>query len=262
MKVFLSWSGSASHRIALAFKDWLPRMIQALKPYVSSEDVGKGVRWSANLARELEESQFGIIRVTKQNITAPWLNFEAGALSKAVDTSRVCPFLFGVNESDLSDSPLLQFQHTVRDKQDVLRLLCGMNDLLPEEVRVSKEHLDDLFDMMWPRLENGLKSIPEEAPKKDKDTVTDVEVPSALQELLSLAREQQKMLQSLLNPPLRPIIGPSAKPGVRFYSLPQTFRETVGGKEPNELAMDAFFERTKKIHDLISEASSKVQDKT
>ena len=40
----------------------------------------------------------------------PRENYEAGALSKAIDKSRVSPFLFAVSEADLADSPLLQLR--------------------------------------------------------------------------------------------------------------------------------------------------------
>jgi hypothetical protein len=42
MKVFLGWSGSASHKVALAFHRWLLNVIQAIKPYISSEDIAQG----------------------------------------------------------------------------------------------------------------------------------------------------------------------------------------------------------------------------
>ena len=50
MKVFLSWSGELSHKVALAFREWLPNVIQSIEPYVSSEDIDKGARWSAEMA--------------------------------------------------------------------------------------------------------------------------------------------------------------------------------------------------------------------
>ena len=82
MKVFISWSGNISLKVALIFRDWLPSVIQSIEPYVSSEDIDKGARWSTDIAKELENSTFGILCVTKENLEAPWLSFEAGALSK------------------------------------------------------------------------------------------------------------------------------------------------------------------------------------
>ncbi len=96
MKVFLSWSGARSHRVALTFRDWLPSVIQAIVPYVSSEDIDKGARWSTDIAKELEDSTFGILCVTRENINASWLTFEAGALSKTMDKAFVSPFLFDI----------------------------------------------------------------------------------------------------------------------------------------------------------------------
>ena len=87
MKVFISWSGNISWKVAVIFRNWLPSVIQSLEPYVSSEDTDKGARWSTDIAKELEDSTFGILCVTKENLEAPWLSFEAGALSKTMEKS-------------------------------------------------------------------------------------------------------------------------------------------------------------------------------
>ena len=94
MKVFISWSGEISHKVAMALHRWLPSVIQALEPYISSEDIAKGTRGIADISEALEHSSFGILCLTKDNIYAPWLIFEAGALSKSVKQGRVAPFLF------------------------------------------------------------------------------------------------------------------------------------------------------------------------
>jgi len=121
MKVFISWSGSLSMKVALVLQKWMPRVIQSVEPYVSSENIDKGSRWSLDIAKELQGSVYGILCVTKDNYKAPWLNFEAGALSKELDLSRVCPFLYNIKSSELK-GPLLQFQATVFEKEDVYRL--------------------------------------------------------------------------------------------------------------------------------------------
>src|SRR5260370_7683582 len=94
MKVFIGWSGETSHEVALALHEWLPRVIQAVKPYVSSEDIAKGARWSASIAAELQASSYGIICVTRENSESPWINFEAGALSREIEKSFVTPSFF------------------------------------------------------------------------------------------------------------------------------------------------------------------------
>jgi hypothetical protein len=89
MKIFVSWSDNAAHEMARVLKSWLPEVIQELSLWLSSEDIGKGQRWSAEVARILTEINDGIICVTRENVHRPWLNFEAGALAKNLETGRV-----------------------------------------------------------------------------------------------------------------------------------------------------------------------------
>ena len=126
MRVFISWSGNKSHKVALVFRDWLPSVIQSIEPYVSSEDIDKGARWSTDIAKELENSTFGILCVTKDNLEAPWLSFEAGALSKTMDKSFVSPFLFDIKRSEVN-GPILQFQSTIFQKEDLKKLVSTLN---------------------------------------------------------------------------------------------------------------------------------------
>jgi len=118
MKIFLSWSGPKSQGVAIALRDWLPSVIQSVQPYVSSEDIDKGARWSTDIAKELEDSTFGILCVTKENIEAPWLLFEAGALSRWMDKSFVCPLIFDLKRAEVK-GPILQFQSTIFETADI-----------------------------------------------------------------------------------------------------------------------------------------------
>lgn len=156
MKVFISWSGAKSLNIAGRLSEWLPYIIQPLKPFVSSTDIRKGARWSDVLAQELENSKYGIVCITRQNIRSSWLNFEAGALSKKTGHACVSPVLFGVERERL-DGPLSQFQSTVFDKHDekgeeFFGLISSINDILPDELRVPPTILKKTFDQWWPEL--------------------------------------------------------------------------------------------------------------
>lgn len=156
MKVFISWSGERSLKVAETLKEWIPCVIQGIDPYLSSADIDKGARWSTDIAQELELADFGILCVTKDNINSSWLNFEAGALSKAIDKAKVCPFLFNLMPSDISNSPILQFQMTNVDRADIYKLFQSMNSCM-EENRLSEELLKKMFELSWSNIDGALK---------------------------------------------------------------------------------------------------------
>ena len=196
MKVFISWSGNTSHKIATVFRDWLPSVIQSIEPYVSSEDIDKGARWSTDIAKELENSTFGILCVTKENLHAPWLSFEAGALSKSMDKSFVTPFLFDIKRSEVN-GPILQFQSTIFERADIKKLLQTLNKACGDN-GLSDKMLDRAFDVWYPTLENELSMIREQTDQSD-DTATnhEEEQPSAIiEEILELSRDNQKLLRN------------------------------------------------------------------
>lgn len=80
-KVFISWSGDLSNKLADAVRQWLPGVLQFVKPYFTPSDIEKGAKWASNIAGELESSDIGIICLTKENLDKPWILFESGALS-------------------------------------------------------------------------------------------------------------------------------------------------------------------------------------
>src|ERR1035438_1143684 len=117
MDLFISWSGNRSKHAAEALCGWLPKVINALRPWLSS-DIEKGSRWSSDVASRLERAKLGIICLTPGNQHADWILFEAGALSKTVQNTYVCPLLFGLQPADVK-GPLAQFQATRATKDEV-----------------------------------------------------------------------------------------------------------------------------------------------
>jgi hypothetical protein len=85
VKVFISWSGELSRRLADEIQRWLPATLQFVKPYFTPVDIEKGTKWVSEISAELSKSHVGIICLTKENLSSPWILFEAGALSKNLD---------------------------------------------------------------------------------------------------------------------------------------------------------------------------------
>lgn len=158
MKIFISWSGEISHQVACVLRDWLPYVIQTVKPFISSGDIYKGERWNDVLAKELEDIGFGIICLTQFNIKSDWLNFEAGALSKSIDNSLLSPFLFQVSSSKLQ-GPISQFQSTTYEKEDLFKLLCSINNKLEPEIKLEIDVLRNTFEVWWPQLMDKLDKL-------------------------------------------------------------------------------------------------------
>lgn len=195
MKVFISWSGTRSQKAAEILKQWIPCVIQSVEPYFSSADIDKGARWSTDIAKELQDASYGILCVTKENLSSAWLNFEAGALSKSIEQSKVCPFLVDLKPSDIQDSPILQFQMANAAKDDVFKLFKSINTNLGE-MKLSEDVLSTTFETFWPKIEKDLKEIPtaNKLTIPDKKNVEDAQL--SIEEILDLVRYQHKLLKS------------------------------------------------------------------
>jgi hypothetical protein len=152
MKVFISWSGDRSRAVADVLRRWFPSVLQAVRPYFSPDDVAKGSRWSSEIAKELEASRVGLLVITPENQEAPWLLFEAGALAKNLDRSKVCPILFGAMEPTDVKGPLVQFQAAQFSKDEMKRVIKMMNAELAEAA-LAPDVLESVFEMWWPKLE-------------------------------------------------------------------------------------------------------------
>jgi len=157
MKVFISWSGAPSRGVAEALQWWFPMVLQGVKPFVSAKDIDKGSNWTFELARELTETEFGVVCLTPDNLSSPWLHYETGAITRSVE-SRVCPLLHRVEKSDVAP-PLGQLQLTdLSDRDDVLLMMGSMNAAAGNNL--SAEDLRQTVEMWWPRLTARLDSVP------------------------------------------------------------------------------------------------------
>lgn len=155
MKVFISWSGEFSRKVAECLSIWIQIIIQTVDVFYSPEDIEKGENWGNRLSKELEESNFGVICLTPENVTAPWIHFEAGALSKATD-SRVSAIMLDITPSDIK-GPLARLQNTACNREDFFRLFQSINNSSNSPLK--PEILRNAFNNSCERLMSDIDSI-------------------------------------------------------------------------------------------------------
>jgi hypothetical protein len=94
--------------------------------------------------------------------------------------------LIGLEPTDVK-GPLAQFEATRTTRDDVLRMLRTLNAELGETAR-SDAHLEEAFEVWWPRLEAQLAKLPPDEPtarphRTDRDLI---------EEILDLVRNQNR----------------------------------------------------------------------
>lgn len=129
-KIFISWAGPRSKEIAKAVKWILEEFIfkgTELKCFVSDLDITSGSDWWLKIKGELKTCKIGIICVTKENIKAPWVYFEAGAMiARDIPTT---PILINCSLSHLASSPLSGKQAIdFYDQQKFIKMICDINE--------------------------------------------------------------------------------------------------------------------------------------
>jgi hypothetical protein len=179
MNVFISWSGDRSKTLALHLHDWLKAAVQRADPWMSERDLEPGQRWNEEISARLKDTNFGLICLTPENVLAPWLLFEAGALAKAVEAAHVVPVLLGVHQADLT-FPLAQFQAVEADQAGLRSLASAVNRALGEH-QLSPTVMNNIFTGLWPALEKALGAIPpaasgtlEGARRSDRQLLEDI----------------------------------------------------------------------------------------
>jgi hypothetical protein len=182
MKLFISFSGPRSNAVAEVLNEWLPTVINAVKPFYSPE-IEKGTRWGSEISGQLQDTKFGLICLTPENLNAPWILFESGALSKTLEKTFVCTFLLGVDPVDLQ-MPLSQFQFTKFNKVDMKKLLETINKALEGDA-LDQKILDRQFEIWWPDLESKLTNISKIAENIKRPKREDREI---LEEILLILR--------------------------------------------------------------------------
>jgi hypothetical protein len=221
--VFISWSGERSLTVAKKLREWLPLVVQASKPWMSEADIEKGSRGLNELAKALNATTVGIVCLTPENLETAWVLFEAGALSKAIDDSnRLCTFLLdGLKPEDVKP-PLGMFQATRATKEETRKLVRTVNSSVSANP-VREDDLNELFDAMWPSLENTILSLPALEPvrkvKRDPNEM--------IAEILELVRAEANRRTGEVKRPL-PMVGISPTQVRAIVERVQSIQKFIG----------------------------------
>lgn len=233
-KIFISWSGQVAQKVSRILAENLTLILPDTECFQSSEGIEKGARWSTEIATKLEESSLGILCITKENADAPWVAFEAGALSKSIKESRVVPLLLDADPSDLAGGPLAQFQATLFNKDEIGSMLKSlMRGEADDVIRKS----ETIFDKFWPDMQAEVEGVLEK-PAPQADAPVDPVIG-----LLRDIRGSQMFLQNRLQNPNK--------------IVPQSFlqRAIIEASDPKHL-VQRLYEHVEYLEDLIGDIES------
>lgn len=194
-KVFISWSKSQSRHVAEVLKEHLPDVLEGVQLFMSNQDIGPGERSMKVLERELDDTTYGILVVTQENQAEPWLNFEAGALSKQVGYDKagiplVVPLLVDIASPSNLTGPVSQFQAVPLDEHGLKRVLLSIAETVGSETRV----IERRFTRVWPEIH-------EELAKARSRGVGEKKAERSVDSKLDEAVEIMRRLQGAIRPP-------------------------------------------------------------
>lgn len=155
MKIFISWSGSASKAAAVALQQAIRDVFNGAEPWMSAEDIKPGQQWFTEIMSTLSDTRFAIVCLTSRNLKAPWILFEAGIVSGHFGDMKVAPLLFEGRLSDLED-PMARFHGTTFDKPGVRQLFASINDSLGKPL--SPKALNASFEAVWTDFESSVRT--------------------------------------------------------------------------------------------------------
>jgi hypothetical protein len=190
MTVFISWSGARSKAVALVFKEHLEHVIQGLPTFMSDKDIYSGTQWYREIGDSLRASTFGIICVTPDNTTSPWLNFEAGAIGNQTEQTRVAPVAIGMSKENLP-SPLNGFNGVDLDVEGFVRLVKSIHGTRTEKAPWTV--IEAAARRQWDLMEPELNKAP-----------TETERPAAEFDLEGAVKEMRGLLRDLVEERSRP----------------------------------------------------------
>jgi TIR domain len=168
-KIFISWSKFQSRRVAHVLKDYLPEILEGVEIFMSDKDIDPGQRSMKVLEHELDGTKYGIAVVTEANQAEPWLNFEAGALSKAVGNDMqgvpyVVPLLVDIPTTTQLTGPISQFQAVQLDHDGLAEIITSICKLANVNESIALKR----FDRAWSEIDEALSKARKRPLRRDQ----------------------------------------------------------------------------------------------
>lgn len=194
IRLFLSWSGKKSSRLASIFKTYVTDIFPDSDIYYSSDDIRGGEKWRSSIESGLNDRNFSIIFLTESNLQSKWIYFEAGALSKSMTVAKIQPFLYDLKVGSISE-PLSSYQARELDKDNILKTIYDINNL--NRNPIDRSILDRNFKRLWPEMEKDLAEVSSISDDYDSDHPEITDAPmlnqdEQISEILRLVRSSQK----------------------------------------------------------------------
>ncbi len=191
MNVFISFSGENGKQIAKILHEYLPRFIQAVRPFYSEESIEKGAVWSNKLFESLSECQHGLIVLTKDCIESRWIYFESGAIFSKFGTRKVVPILFGLEKFEIG-LPLNSFQMAEFNREEFAKILSMLNEDLKSE-KLDDEILESTISAFWDRMIEKINSSIETKTKQKVDEINPIDkIIKSIEQINLDMQEQQR----------------------------------------------------------------------
>lgn len=158
-KIFISWSGPYSKDFANGIKRLLENSVfdnKDLECFVSDQGIVSGSDWWSKINSELRSCKLGILCITKENLRAPWIYFEAGAMI-ARDVPSI-PLLVSCDIKSLASTPLNGMQAVdFYDIRKFLKMLVDINKVMGFDL--SENQINNLGKEAYVRLKKDLDDI-------------------------------------------------------------------------------------------------------
>ncbi len=190
-KIFVSWSRPIASQIAPILRNFFQDVLGFDEIFLSQK-IDSGRRWSDEIASALENCDAGVIVVTSENKGAPWLNFEAGAISKDVANANVVPLLWDVQVGDLADSPMNQFQSKDFSRDEILATVLSFARIFD----IQEDGVNRRFSALWPKFESALAEV-SSSPKGPDNAPNIADVYSLIQRMNSRLNSLEETLKAL-----------------------------------------------------------------